>query len=103
MLVPTAAPNIFPVAGYVLAGGRSSRMGTDKALLELAGKPLIEHAVAKLRRICANVAILGSNPALAQLEALRLRSRTPPALGSSFCPSTCPSSPRHSSTPAPRA
>jgi molybdopterin-guanine dinucleotide biosynthesis protein A len=53
------------ISGYVLAGGRSSRMGTDKALLRLAGKPLIEHAVTKLRRICADVHILSGNPALA--------------------------------------
>jgi len=54
-----------PISGYVLAGGRSSRMGTDKSLLRLAGKPLIQHAVTKLRRICADVNILSSNPALA--------------------------------------
>ena len=53
------------VSGYVLAGGRSSRMGTDKALLPLAGKPLVQHAVTKLRRVCEEVHILGSNPALA--------------------------------------
>jgi molybdopterin-guanine dinucleotide biosynthesis protein A len=53
-----------PVAGYVLAGGMSSRMGRDKALLELGGRPLVDHAVAKLRRICAKVKILGTNPEL---------------------------------------
>ena len=53
------------VAGYVLAGGRSSRMGRDKALLELAGRPLVEHAVAKLRRVCGEVHILGSRTELA--------------------------------------
>jgi len=58
-------PDSLPISGYILAGGRSSRMGTDKALLQLAGKPLIAHAVAKLRRICAEVFILGSDPALA--------------------------------------
>jgi molybdopterin-guanine dinucleotide biosynthesis protein A len=58
-------PAPLPISGYILAGGRSSRMGTDKALLPLAGKPLVAHAVAKLRRICADVHILGSNPALA--------------------------------------
>jgi molybdopterin-guanine dinucleotide biosynthesis protein A len=52
------------MSGYVLAGGLSTRMGADKSLLPLAGKPLIEHAVTKLRRICSDVAILSSNPAL---------------------------------------
>ena len=52
--------------GHVLAGGQSSRMGREKALLELGGKPLIEHAVRKLRRVCGDVAILSSNPALAR-------------------------------------
>lgn len=54
-----------PVGGYVLAGGRSSRMGQDKALLPLAGKPLVEHAVTKLRRLCAKVSVLSGNPELA--------------------------------------
>ena len=35
--------------GFVLAGGRSTRMGTDKALLHYAGRPLIAHAVDLLR------------------------------------------------------
>src|ERR1017187_4735979 len=61
--MPMTTP--LPISGYVLAGGRSSRIGTDKALLQLAGKPLIAHAVAKLRRICTDVHILSPNPALA--------------------------------------
>jgi molybdenum cofactor guanylyltransferase len=32
--------------GAVLAGGRSRRMGSPKALVELAGRPLIAHALA---------------------------------------------------------
>ena len=55
-----------PVGGYVLAGGKSSRMGRDKALLELAGKPLVLHAVTKLRRLCADVSVLSNNPELVQ-------------------------------------
>ncbi|HEX7157771.1 MAG TPA: molybdenum cofactor guanylyltransferase [Edaphobacter sp.] len=52
------------IGGYVLAGGKSSRMGRDKALLELAGKPLALHAVVKLRRVCEEVSILSNNPEL---------------------------------------
>lgn len=50
------------VGGYILAGGQSSRMGQNKALMELAGKPLIRHAVKKLRRVCMDVRVLGDNP-----------------------------------------
>jgi molybdenum cofactor guanylyltransferase len=61
---------VAEVGGYVLAGGASSRMGTDKALIELDGKPLIEHAVAKLREICTEVYILSSKAELAQYAPL---------------------------------
>jgi molybdenum cofactor guanylyltransferase len=53
------------VGGYVLAGGKSLRMGRDKALLELDGKPLVEHAVMKLGRVCADVHLLGNRNELA--------------------------------------
>jgi molybdopterin-guanine dinucleotide biosynthesis protein A len=58
------------IGGYVLAGGRSSRMGTDKALLEIGGWPLVAHAVEKLRIICAEVHILTSNEALGNFAPL---------------------------------
>lgn len=58
------------VGGYVLAGGKSSRMGRDKALLELAGKPLVLHAVTKLQRVCEDVHILSGNRELAEYAPL---------------------------------
>jgi molybdopterin-guanine dinucleotide biosynthesis protein A len=54
-----------PIGGYVLAGGRSTRMGRDKAMLILDGKPLVEHAVKKLKRLCAKVTILSNDAGLA--------------------------------------
>ncbi len=39
-------------------------MGSDKARLELGGRPLVLHAVTKLRRVCADVQILSSDPEL---------------------------------------
>jgi molybdenum cofactor guanylyltransferase len=53
------------VNAFVLAGGRSTRMGRDKALLELNNRPLIEHAIGKLRALGLSPQIVGSRPDLA--------------------------------------
>jgi len=50
----------------VLAGGRSSRMGRDKALLDWNGETLVELALRKLRAVCAEVAIAGGGAELAR-------------------------------------
>jgi len=54
------------VHGFVLAGGESSRMGRDKALLELSGRPMVEIAVEKLRAFCSEVSIAGNRDDLTQ-------------------------------------
>jgi molybdenum cofactor guanylyltransferase len=53
------------VQGWVLAGGASSRMGRDKALLEIGGRPLVALALDKLRALGTNPQIAGSRPDLA--------------------------------------
>lgn len=49
------------MAGIVLAGGRSSRMGEDKALLRWQGKSWLEHSIARLRACgCTPVFVSGA-------------------------------------------
>jgi molybdopterin-guanine dinucleotide biosynthesis protein A len=45
--------------GFVLAGGKSSRMGTDKAFLEFGGQTLLDRAIAEMGMVCSSVAIVG--------------------------------------------
>jgi molybdenum cofactor guanylyltransferase len=47
------------ITGFIVAGGKSSRMGTEKALLTVHGKTLIDHAIAEARSICEDVLIVG--------------------------------------------
>jgi molybdenum cofactor guanylyltransferase len=50
---------VDPITGFILAGGKSSRMGTEKGLLSVHGKTLIDHAIAQARSICDDVLIVG--------------------------------------------
>lgn len=53
-------PSEESVTGFVLAGGLSSRMGTNKALLELNGLTLVERTRNLLAGLCGRACILGS-------------------------------------------
>ncbi len=51
--------------GAVLAGGRSSRFGSDKALAMLDGQALLDHALAALRPHCDALVIVGREGGIA--------------------------------------
>lgn len=52
---------------FLLAGGRSRRMGRDKAQLPLAGQPLVAHMISKLAGLGLEATICGNRPDLAHL------------------------------------
>jgi molybdopterin-guanine dinucleotide biosynthesis protein A len=56
-VVVQASLSARPV-GFVVAGGLSSRMGRDKALLPWQGSTLLDHAIARLVAVCSDVRIL---------------------------------------------
>jgi len=54
------------VAGYVLAGGGSTRFGRDKALVELGSLPMLARMIALLQSVTARVKIIGVREEYAQ-------------------------------------
>ena len=55
---------LFPaseVTGIVLAGGKSSRFGTNKALHPYKGKRLVEYAIGTLAPLCGRVLLSAGN------------------------------------------
>ncbi len=50
------------VTGIILAGGKSTRMGCDKVLLEMDKKTLLERAIELVEPLCQSVLISSNNP-----------------------------------------
>ena len=58
-------------AALILAGGKSSRFGTDKSMLTIHGERMIETQVAKCRSLCDEVLILCGEKEKFHLDGVR--------------------------------
>ena len=52
-------PAFREMRGYVLAGGRSSRMGADKAEVVFRGRTMLESAVTTMAAVCGVAVVIG--------------------------------------------
>ena len=51
------------IGGAILAGGESSRMGENKAFVQVGGVPIIERVIARLQPLVDELAIITNSPA----------------------------------------
>lgn len=49
------------ITGIILAGGKSSRMGTDKGLVSYNNKPFVEHIIKAMQPLVDDIIIISNN------------------------------------------
>lgn len=72
----TAPPPLDDVTGIVLAGGRSSRFGADKLIVELEGRPLLHHALEAVAAVAGELIVVSApsmEPPIPGVLAARVR------------------------------
>lgn len=70
MLPGTTTVPGMEVLGVILAGGGSTRMGRDKALVDVAGRPLVGWVAGALAAVTPEVIVIGRHEGIAGLTAL---------------------------------
>lgn len=63
------------MTGIILAGGRSQRLGRDKAKEEIGGVPILHRAVSALAAVSREVIVVGGDPGSAPEEIGKIRVR----------------------------
>jgi molybdenum cofactor guanylyltransferase len=72
-------PDAREIAGFVLAGGESSRMGRDKALLEVDGVPMIVRTARLIGSVAGQPIVVGSPKTYERLGLRAIRDDWPGA------------------------
>src|ERR1700721_1911296 len=62
--------------GFLLAGGKSTRMGADKVFLEFGGQTLLQRALAVVATVCDGVTIVGDPAKFAEYQAAKREAPT---------------------------
>lgn len=60
------------ISGIILAGGKSSRMGTDKGLILLKNKPFVEHIIHALKPVVSEIIIVSNNEVYDKFNTIRI-------------------------------
>ncbi len=74
-------PGKLQACGVILAGGQSRRMGTNKALLDFGGEPLIERLARRFQDWFAQVVIVTNTPDVYAFLGLPMAGDRIPGLG----------------------
>ena len=56
-----SAIDMLDIEGFITAGGKSSRMGVDKAWLEIGGRPLISRVISALEPVVSQISIIANS------------------------------------------